>query len=64
MIATYPDNFVLISQLEVFQEGVGQEVGYLENVEGFRLETKMIESFLMSFLMLFYPKEDTLKIVC
>ena len=29
----YPENFVLISQLEVCQEGVGQEGGYLEDVE-------------------------------
>ena len=34
LIATYPENFVLISQLEVFREGGGQEVGYLEDVEG------------------------------
>ena len=30
----YPENFVLISQLEVCQEGGGQEGGYLEDVEG------------------------------
>ena len=29
----YPESFVLISQLEVCQEG-GQEGGYLEDVEG------------------------------
>ena len=34
LIATYPENFVLISQLEVCQEGGGQEGGYLEDVEG------------------------------
>ena len=34
LIATYPENFVLISQLEVFLKGGGQEVGYLEDVEG------------------------------
>ena len=34
LIATYPENFVLIYQLEVFREGGGQEVGYLEDVEG------------------------------
>ena len=34
LITTYPYNFVLISQLEVFREGGGQEMGYLENVEG------------------------------
>ena len=31
---TYPENFVLISQLEVCQEGWGQEGGYLEDVGG------------------------------
>ena len=30
----YRKNFVLISQLEVSQEGGGQERGYLEDVEG------------------------------
>ena len=30
----YPENFVLISQLEEGQEGGGQEVGYLEDIEG------------------------------
>ena len=30
----YPENFVLISQLEVCQEGGGQEGGYLEDIEG------------------------------
>ena len=30
----YPEHFVLISQLEVCQEGGGQEVGYLEDVGG------------------------------
>ena len=30
----YPENFVLISQLEVCQEMGGQEGGYLEDVEG------------------------------
>ena len=30
----YPENFVLISQLEVCQEGRGQEGGYLEDVVG------------------------------
>ena len=29
----YPENFVLISQLEVFQNG-GQEGGYLEDIDG------------------------------
>ena len=30
----YPENFVLISQLEVCQEGGGQEGGYLADIEG------------------------------
>ena len=34
LIATYPENFVLISQLEVFQEWGGQESGYLKDIEG------------------------------
>ena len=34
LIATYPEIFLLISQLEVCQEGGGQEGGYLEDVEG------------------------------
>ena len=45
----YPENFVLISQLEVFREGGGQKVGYLEDVEGSWPKTWMIESFLMFF---------------
>ena len=34
LIATYPENFVLISQLKVFLEAGCQEVGYLEDIEG------------------------------
>ena len=30
----YPENFVLISQSEVCQEGGGSRRGYLEDVEG------------------------------
>ena len=30
----YPENFVLTSLLEVCPEGGGQELGYLEDVEG------------------------------
>ena len=30
----YSENFVLISQLEVCQEGGGQEGGYLADIEG------------------------------
>ena len=33
LIATYPENFVLISHLEACQEGGGQEGGYLEDIE-------------------------------
>ena len=29
-----PEHFMLISQLEVCQEGGGQEEGYLEDIEG------------------------------
>ena len=32
--AKYPENFVLISQLEVRQEGGGSKRGYLEDVVG------------------------------
>ena len=31
---TYPEYFMLISELEVCQEGGGQEGGYLEDIEG------------------------------
>ena len=34
LIATYPEIFVLIYQLEVCRGGGGQEGGYLEDVEG------------------------------
>ena len=57
--ARYPENFVLISRLDVCQEG-----GYLEDVEGSWPETWRTESFLTSWMMFFYPKEDTLKILC
>ena len=30
----YLENFVVISQLEVCQDGGGQELGYFENIEG------------------------------
>ena len=33
-LGRYPENFVLISQLEEGQEGGGQEGWYLEDVEG------------------------------
>ena len=34
-LGRYPENFMLIYQLEVCQEGGGQEGGYLEDVGGF-----------------------------
>ena len=34
MIATYPENFALISQLEEGQEGEGSRRWYLEDAEG------------------------------
>ena len=43
----YPDNFVLISQLEVHQEG-GSRRGYLEDVEGSSPETWRTWLFLTS----------------
>ena len=42
----------------------GQEGGYLEDVGGSWPETWRTGSFLTSWMMLFYPKEDTLKILC
>ena len=60
----YPENFVLISQLEVCQEEGDQEGGYLENIEGTLLETWRTGSFLTSRMMFFYPREDRLKISC
>ena len=33
-LGRYPENCVMISQLEVCQEGGGQEGGYLEDVGG------------------------------
>ena len=45
----YPENFVLISQSEVCQEGGGgQEGGYLEDIEGSWPETWRTGLFLMS----------------
>ena len=55
---------MLIPQLEVCQEGGGQEGGYLEDVQGFWLTTWMTGSFLTSRMMFIYPKENTLKILC
>ena len=42
----------------------GQEWGYLEEVEGSWPETWRIESSLMSWMTLFEPNEDTLKVLC
>ena len=42
----------------------GQEGVYLEDVEGTWPETWMTGSFLISWMMLFYPKNYTLKISC
>ena len=53
----YPENFMLMSQWEVCQEGV-----YLEDIEGSWPETWMTGSFLMPKLMFFYPKEHILKV--
>ena len=42
----------------------GQEVGYLEDVEGSWSETWKLGSSLTSLMIFFYPKEDTLNILC
>ena len=34
LIATHPEHFVFIYQIEACQEGGGQEGGHLEDVEG------------------------------
>ena len=60
----YLENFMMISVLEVCQEWGGQEWGYLEDVEGFWPETWRTGSSLMSWMIMFYPKEDTLKVLC
>ena len=51
----YPENFVLISQLEVRQERGGQEEGYLEDVGGFLtgdMEDRVIPDIMND---VFYP---------
>ena len=48
----YPENFVLISLLEVRQEG-----GYLEDIEGSWPETWRTESFLTSWIIFFTPRK-------
>ena len=55
---------MLISLLEVCQEGWGQEGGYLEDVGGFL--TRDMEDRVIPDIMNdgFYPKEYTLKISC
>ena len=46
------------------QEGGVKKGGYLEDIEGSWLETWRTGSFLTSWMMFFYPMEDTLKISC
>ena len=58
----YLENFMFIPQLEVCQERGGQEGRYLEDIGGSWLETWRTGSFLTSWIMFFYSKEDTLKI--
>ena len=59
----YPENVVLISQLEVCQEG-GSRRGILGGHCGFL--TGDMEDMVIPDVMndVFYPKEDTLKILC
>ena len=60
----YPENFVLISLLEVCQEGGGSRRGYLEDIGGFftgDMEDRVVPDVMND---VFYPKEDTLKISC
>ena len=42
----------------------GSRRGYLEDIEGSWAKTWMTGLFLTSWIMFFYPKEDTLKISC
>ena len=60
----YPENFVLISQSEVCQEGGGSRRGVLGGCCGF--PTRDMEDIVIPDVMndIFYPKEDTLKISC
>ena len=45
--------------------GMGvQEGGYLENIEGYWLEAWWTWLFFMLWIILLYPKEDTLKVWC
>ena len=61
----YPENFVLISQLEEGQEGGGgQEGGYLEDIDDSWPETWRKWSSLMLWMMFFYLKEDNLRVSC
>ena len=61
----YPENFVLISQLEVCQEGgTGSRRGVLGGRWGFltgHREDRVIPDVMNH---VFHPKEDTLKISC
>ena len=60
----YPENFVLISQLEVCQEGgvkkwgTWRTLGVPDRRHGGQGDS------LTLWMMFFYPKEDTLKILC
>ena len=59
----YPENFVLISQLEVSQEG-GSKRGVLGGRWGLltgHMEVRVIPEIMND---VFYPKKDTLKISC
>ena len=60
---SYPENFVSISQLEVCQEG-GVKKGVLGGRWGSL--TRDMEDRVIPDVMnhVFYPKEDTLKILC
>ena len=62
-LGRYPENFMLISQLEVCQEG-GSRRGVLGGCWGFL--TRHMEDRVIPDVMnhVFYPKEDTLKILC
>ena len=59
-----PWNFSAVIFIRIVSRMGGQEGGYLEDVEGFWPETWRTGSSLMSWRILFYPKEDTLKVSC
>ena len=60
LIARYPENYASISQLEVFWGWGGPPWWYLEDAEGPLPCIWMI----VRFLVLSYPKEDTVKVLC